>query len=148
MKFDSPLFLLEMFAGCWRLTRAAIEVGYSCVPSIDILPAFGGSHVFDILTSAGRQVVWALIVVLKPMWVHCGYPCTFWSSLAHCTRTRSEVNNERTRLQELDFIVFKAGCNMAKECWPPCGHREPAEMSFLEVGCSVGSHLLVSIRMR
>ena len=65
LKFDSPLFLLEIFAVCWRLTREAIEVGYSCVPSIDILPAFGGGRVFDILTSAGRQVVWALIVVLK-----------------------------------------------------------------------------------
>jgi hypothetical protein len=106
LKFDSPVFLLDIFVGRWHLTRAAIEAGYFCGPSIDILPAFGGSHVFDILTSAGRQAVWALIVVLKPMWVHCGYPCTFWSSLAHCTRTRNVLNNERTRRQELVFIFL------------------------------------------
>ena len=61
---------------------------------------------FDLRTPAGRQLVWALIVVLKPMWIHCGFPCTFWSTLAHCTRTRDEVINERTRLEELVYIFF------------------------------------------
>ena len=40
------------------------------------------------------------------MWIHCGFPCTFWSTLAHCTRTRDAVINERTRLQELVYIFF------------------------------------------
>ena len=63
MKFDSHVLFLEICVGCWHLARAAIEVGYSCGPSIDLLPAFGGSHVFDIWASAGRHVVWALIIV-------------------------------------------------------------------------------------
>ena len=37
---------------------------------------------------------------------------------------------------------------MAKECWPPCEHIKPAEMSRLEVGCSVGSRFLMSVKMR
>ena len=104
LKLSSSVFLLEIFAGCGNLTRAATEAGFSCGPSIDIIPAFGGGHVFDLRTPAGRQLVWALIVVLKPMWIHCGFPCTFWSTLAHCTRTRDEVINERTRLEELVYI--------------------------------------------
>ena len=102
----AQLFLLEVFAGCWHLTRACIESGYRAGPSIDILPAFGGGHKFDILTSAGRRVVWAILVCLRPMWVHSGYPCTFWSSLAHCTRNRDEILNEQVRKRELVYIFF------------------------------------------
>ena len=56
LTFDSDVLYLDN-CGRWHLARAAIEVGYSCGPPIDLLPAFGGSHVFDILTSAGRHVV-------------------------------------------------------------------------------------------
>ena len=32
------------------------------------------------------------------MWVHCGYPCTFWSPLAHCTRTRNDVKQRKNKV--------------------------------------------------
>ena len=101
---QAQIFLLEVFAGCWHLTRACIESGYRAGPSIDILPAFGGGHQFDLLTSASRRVVWAILVCLRPMWMHSGYPCTFWSSLAHCTRNRDETLNEKVRKRELVYI--------------------------------------------
>ena len=94
LNIDSHVFFLEIVDGCWPSHVQPMRLDTSAAHQ-DILPAFGGSHVFDILTSAGRHVVWALIIVLKPMWVHCGYPCTFWSPLAHCTRTRNEVNKRQ-----------------------------------------------------
>lgn len=106
LQCESHVFLLELFAGCWHLTHASIEAGYPTGPSVDILPAFGGGSTFDILTPAGRQLVWALLICLQPQWVHCGYPCTFWSPLAHCTRKRSGLANEKTRLESLVYIRF------------------------------------------
>jgi len=103
----TPVFFMELFAGCAHLTQACVEAGLSTAPSIDILPADGGHRcVLDLLTAHGRQVVWAFLVVLKPNWVHIGYPCTFWSQMAHLTRKRSAAENEATRLQELVYITF------------------------------------------
>ena len=54
----------------------------------------------------GRRVVWAMLVIFRPMWVHLGFPCTFWSPMAHLTRNQDVSINEETRLQELVFIAF------------------------------------------
>ena len=75
-------------------------------PSIDKLPAGGRNFVADLLTPEGRRVVWAMLVILRLIWVHLGLPCTCWSPLGHMTQDQDIVRNEQTRMQELVFIVF------------------------------------------
>ena len=102
-----PVFLMEIFAGCAHLTKAACSAGLRVAPSIDVLPADGEYRcVLDLLSIQGREMLWALLAVLKPFWVHIGYPCTFWSQLAHMTRKQSDTQNEETRLRELVFIII------------------------------------------
>ena len=62
----------------------------------------------DLLLPETRRLVWAIIVVFVPAWVHLGYPCTFWSNMAHFTRKRSLEEDEHTRLEQLVFIVYAA----------------------------------------
>ena len=99
-------FLFEIFAGCAHLTQASVAVGLPTGPSIDVLPGDGNRYVANLLTPEGRQIVWAMLVVFCPMWVHLGFPCTFWSQLAHMTRRRDIDRNEQARLESLAFIAF------------------------------------------
>ena len=99
-------FLLEIFAGCGHLSQASREAGLATGPSIDKLPADGRNFVTDLLTPEGRRIVWAMLVIFRPMWIHLGFPCTFWSRMAHMTRNQDIHSNEQTRLQELVFIAF------------------------------------------
>ena len=102
-----PVFCMEVFAGCARLTSACVSARLSVAPSIDVLPADGGHRcMLDLLTSQGRKVLWALLVITRPFWVHVGFPCTFWSQLAHLTRKQTDMQNEETRLQQLVFIII------------------------------------------
>ena len=61
---------------------------------------------FDLRTATDRLVVWALLLVVSPQWVHIGYPCTFWTWLAHWTCRQSAESNEASRLDSLLKIVF------------------------------------------
>ena len=99
-------FLLEVFAGCSRLTQVARDQGLTTGPPIDLEPAIGGGFPCNLLLPEMRRVVWAIIVVFVPAWVHLGYPCTFWSAMAHFNRSRSSAEDECTRLEQLVFIVF------------------------------------------
>ena len=99
-------FLLEIFAGCSRLTQVARDQGLTTGPPIDLEPAIGGGFPCNLLLPETRRVVWAIIVIFAPSWVHLGYPCTFWSAMAHFTRSRPSTEDECTRLEQLVFIVF------------------------------------------
>ena len=101
-----PLFLLEVFAGCAHLTLVAKSLGLAVGPPVDIEPAISGIMSFNLLFPEFRKIVWALIVVGIPHWVHVGFPCTFWSQMAHFTRRHDPDLDENTRLQELVFIIF------------------------------------------
>ena len=68
------------------------------------MAATGVSWTYSLLR--GRKVLWALLAVATPFWVHVGFPCTFWRQLAHMARNRTDMQNEETRLQELVFIII------------------------------------------
>ena len=75
-------------------------------PSIDKNPANGKNFAADLLTPEGRRQVWAMLVRFRPIWIHLGFPCTFWSPMAHLTRDQDISRNAQTRLRELVFIAF------------------------------------------
>ena len=75
-------------------------------PSVDVLYQREHRLMADLLTAAGRQLLWACLIIYMPFWVHLGFPCTFWCRMAHLTRKRSEWANEQTRLRELVFVVL------------------------------------------
>ena len=101
-----PWFLLEIFAGCAQLTEVAKSFGLAVGPPVDIDPAIGGGMSYNLLVPECRKLVWALIVLGCPRWVHVGFPCTFWSLMAHFTRRHDPDMDESTRLQNLVFIIF------------------------------------------
>lgn len=77
-------------------------------PSIDKFPGIGHAYDFslDIRKPSDRKIVWALVVVLNPLWIHMGFPCTFWVAIAHWTRVRDLARNEASRLEALVYIIF------------------------------------------
>ena len=77
-------------------------------PSIDIRPGIGHDNAFsiDIRKASDRKVVWALVVLLCPRWIHCAFPCTFWVRMAHWNRIRDLDTNEVDRMEALLYIIF------------------------------------------
>ena len=59
----------------------------------------------DIKKASDRKLVWALVMVLCPRWIHCGVPCTFWVAIAHWTRVRDLDKNEMDRMESLLCII-------------------------------------------
>ena len=74
-------------------------------PPIDTKLAIGGKA-WNMLEPRYRRLLWAIVVACQPRWIHSGFPCTFWSSLAHCTRNRSAEDDEATRLREMVHLVL------------------------------------------
>ena len=108
---------LEVYAGVANWTAACRSLGLRMGPPIDNktpTPALGGTASsrkasfvkWELLEPRGRRLLWALVVVCKPSWIHSGFPCTFWSWLAHATRKRSEMDDECTRLREMVHVVL------------------------------------------
>ena len=97
--------VLEIYAGTAHWTAACQSLGLCVGPAIDIKLAIG-SKTWNLLEPRVRRLLWAIIVVCKPKWVHSGFPCTFWSQLAHCTRKRSQEDDEMSRMRELVHLVL------------------------------------------
>ena len=100
--------VLEIFSGCGHLTLGAARQGLQVGPSIDKRPGIGHDNAFsiDIKKASDRKLVWALVMVLCPRWIHCGFPCTFWVAIAHWTRIRDLDKNEVDRMESLLYITF------------------------------------------
>ena len=99
------MFLFGVVRRVRSLIQRCSRYGLGVCPSVDVLPAIGGVA-WDLLQPKFRQLVWGLLIASVPLWVHVGYPCTFWSAMAHFTRRRDPVADESTRLQQLVFIIF------------------------------------------
>ena len=97
--------VLEVYAGTAHWTAACQSLGLRVGPAIDIKLAIGGKT-WNLLEPRFRRVLWAIVVACKPKWVHSGFPCTFWTPLAHCTRKRSEQDDEMHRIRELVHLVL------------------------------------------
>ena len=100
----SPVFFLEIFAGCGCLTKTVAQHGLRVGPAID---KYTTTHPIDVLIAEDRKQVWALLTRCRPAWVHVAYPCTFWSNMAHwCRRRDAPSKDEAKRLEQLVFIAF------------------------------------------
>ena len=99
---------LEIFSGRGHLTLGAARQGLQVGPSIDKRPGIGNDNAFsiDLKNASDRKLVWALVMVLCPRWIHCGFPCTFWVAIAHWTRIRDLDKNEMGRMEALLYIIF------------------------------------------
>ena len=98
---------LEIFSGCGHLTLGAARQGLQVGPSIDKSPGIGHDNAFsiDIKKASDRKFVWALVMVLRPIWIHFGFPCTFWVAIAHWARIRDLDKNEMDRMESLLYIT-------------------------------------------
>ena len=101
----------EVYSGCGNATRAFLESATGdheiAGPPVDTLrKAWPGLPSWNVLLPSVRQFLWAIMVVCQPMWVHCGPPCTFWSTLSRRTNHRTSITDEDLRLKALVHIVF------------------------------------------
>ena len=107
---SSKTLLFEVFAGCAHLAQAALNAGWQACPPADIDVAFGTTSGRgkgpDLLSCDGRRLLWNIIAVCRPAWVHVAFPCTFWSPMAHFTRKRTRDEDAESRLANLVFIVL------------------------------------------
>ena len=101
--------VLEVYAGTGNWTSACQEAGLKAGPRVDKLTP--GGVKWDLLEPKCRRLLWAVAVVCRPKWIHSGFPCTFWTQLAHLTRKKTESQNESDRLRELVHVVFT--CQLA-----------------------------------
>ena len=53
-----------------------------------------------------RRVLWAVVVVCKPKWIHSAFPCTFWVHIAHMTCKATPTQKETKRLKALVGVVL------------------------------------------
>ena len=66
---------LEVYAGCGGWTKACHSCGLKVGPLID--NEYGKGR-WDLLSAKWRRLLWAVMVVCQPTWIHSGFPCTFW----------------------------------------------------------------------
>ena len=58
-------------------------------------------------------MLWAVIVVCVPKWVHSGCPCTFWSVLAHTNRKSATIgDDEESRMYAVVHVILT--CQLAR----------------------------------
>ena len=116
--------VLEVYAGFARWTRACeAAMLRTCRPlaahGVDIL----GGDQWDLTTEGARRLLWAVVVVCAPAWVHSGFPCTFWSTLAHLTSKSTIAEEEERRECALVHVILT--CQLAH--WQ---HKKGYHVSF------------------
>ena len=94
---------LEVYAGCANWSSACRFVGLLVGVPID--NKYNKTR-WNLLSAKWRRVLWAIVVVCQPRWIHSGFPCTFWVKLAHLTRKKSQQQNEADRLREMVHILL------------------------------------------
>ena len=100
----------EVYSGQANATEAFISPatgGGVAGPPVDQLPSrWLGLPSFDVFRVDCRRLLWALLVVFAPLWVHTAPPCTFWSTLSPRNNNRTPAYNEELRLEALVHIIF------------------------------------------
>ena len=109
-RFKRYLGLLGNIFGFANATEAFVSPatggGVAGAPVDKLLSRWPKHPSIDVLRVDGRRLVWALLVVFAPLWVHTGPPCTFWSTLSRRCNKRTPSYNEQLRLEALVHIVF------------------------------------------
>ena len=68
--------VLEVYAGSARWTRACEVAMLRAGPNHGV--NIRGGDQWDLTREGVRRLLWAVIVVCVPKWVHSVFPCTFW----------------------------------------------------------------------
>lgn len=121
----------ELFSGCSHATEAYISPatgGGVAGPPIDkVRSPWRGLPTFDVLQVECRRLLWSLLVVFSPMWVHTGPPCTMWSTLSRRNNKRTATEEEHLRLEALVFLIFSVQvCQYQKSQNRHCSFEQPA----------------------
>ena len=107
-----PMDVWEVFGGSANATAAFIDpaTGGGCAgPPVDLKrmqTRWRGLPGWNVLLASCRQLIWATLVVMAPLWVHSAPPCRFWSIASRRVKKRSPVEEENLRLEALVFIVL------------------------------------------
>ena len=120
----------EIYSGCANATEAFVSPatgGGVAGPPVDKLPSrWPKLPTFDLLRVDHRRLLWALLVVFAPLWVHMGPPCTFWSTLSRRCNKRTLAQNEQLRLEALVHIVLSIQiCQYQQRCNRFCSFEQP-----------------------
>ena len=125
--------ILGIFSGSCNATIAFLEEYEHALASGDLVqPASGGFAAvgppididrkrvskaswkalptWDVLLYSTRRLIWAIMLVAKPRWIHTAPPCTFWSILSRWCNKRSAAVQEQLRLKALVFIISLCSC--------------------------------------
>ena len=127
-----------MYSGSARWTRAceAAKLLTCLSHGVDIR----SGDQWDLTTEGARRLLWAVIVVCVPKWVHSEFPCTIWASLAHTNRKSATIgDDEESRTCALVHVILT--CQLAQG-QSKKGYqgvlREPALSSLVEIGYRPG----------
>ena len=102
---------LEVYSGSARWTRAceAAKLLTCLSHGVDIR----SGDQWDLTTEGARRLLWAVIVVCVPKWVHSEFPCTIWASLAHTNRKSATIgDDEESRTCALVHVILT--CQLAR----------------------------------
>ncbi len=109
LDLDQPVHVFEIYAGSFHFTKACVAQGLLVAPPVDQhLNVHGGGLPggVDLLDPHWRQVVWSMVVLLQPFYLHSGFPCTFWTPLSQLVNKRSHAEQEARRLEALVHVQF------------------------------------------
>ena len=90
---------LEIFAGSQRLSSACAQLGYKVGSPID---KNENPH-HDLLTAAGRELVWDIIMRQNPKVIFLAPPCTPWSQMQNIN---DQLKVEEQRRQAVPILNF------------------------------------------
>ena len=123
--------VLEVYSGVAHFTECAVNEGLTAAPPIDLLPTISRTPwpcaiSIDLLDSRVRQIVWALVAILRPYYVHIGFPCTFWSAFSYLCCKRSADELERRRLESLAHVFCAVQlCELQHQQRRFCSFEQP-----------------------
>ena len=120
----------EVYSGCSNATEAFISPasgGGVAGPPVDKIPSrWANLPVFDVFKVECRRLIWSLLVVFAPLWLHTAPPCTFWSTLSRRNNKRTYSENERLRLEALVHLIFSVQlCQYQRSRGRYCSFEQP-----------------------
>ena len=100
----------EVYGGCSHATEAFISPatgGGVAGPPVDKIESrWPKLPSLDVCKVECRRLIWSLLVIFAPLWVHTAPECTFWSTLSRRCNKRSATENENLRIAALMHLVF------------------------------------------
>ena len=122
----------EVYGGCGHATEAFISPatgGGVAGPPVDKIPSrWPELPCFDVCKVECRRLIWSILVICAPSWVHLAPPCTFWSSLSRRWNRRSPSEDEKLRTEALMHLIFSLQiCQYQAHLGRYCSFEQPPQ---------------------